>query len=169
MRDHDQETIVKLIHESFEDVVYPGDDQLFEDVYDPDIPAFSKILRGKHWKETLGILANFELEEFLFHSSMFSFMTPEALHYFTPAFLIIPIEHQSDLFGDNFGSKLMPDDSEWSQQRFSQLTSLFSARQKHAIAVALDYLHGEHKEFYRQTRNHHILQYLEYWSQWLEA
>ena len=117
----DKEAIIKTIRESFEDNVYPGDDNLFGDVYDPDIPAFSDILHGKHWKETLSILEKLEGPSFYFYQSMFVFMTPESLHYYTPAFLIISMDPKADVVRDHFLSELDPNQSECLRQDFSQL------------------------------------------------
>jgi hypothetical protein len=164
----DKETVIKTIKESFEDAVYPGDDNLFSDFNSLDILAFSEILRGKHWKETLSILEKQEGAALYFYEEMFYLLTPEALHYFTPAFLIIAMDPESDMVGDHFEHQLKPNGSEWQTQRFSQLIPLFSDRQKHAVTLAVDYMHGEYKEDYRRLGQDCMVQYLEFWSQWIK-
>jgi hypothetical protein len=66
-----------------------------------------------------------------------------------------------------FEYELMPNGSEWRANRFVRLMPLFSDRQKHAIALAVDYMHGESMEYYRELKENRMLPYLEYWSQWL--
>jgi hypothetical protein len=164
----DKETVVKIIKESFEDTPYPGDYHIFEAVEDLDIPDFLKILRGKHWKETLSILEKLEGPSLLFYQTMFDFMTREALYYFTPAFLIIAMQPGSDMFGEFFLSQLDPNPPEYDVERFSQLMQLFSDRQKQAIALAVDYSMSDYKEEYLQYEDEDHLRILEYWSQWIK-
>ena len=72
MIDTREEDIIRIIEESFIDVPYPGDDNLFEsDVYDPDITDFEELLIGRNWKEVLHILESLEEWKLLFYNTMF--------------------------------------------------------------------------------------------------
>jgi hypothetical protein len=178
MTDNRKEDLIKMIEESFRDTVYPGDDNLFSDVYDPDIPAFSEILLGKHWKETLSILEPLETPSLLFYETIFYSMTPESLHYYTPAFLIIALDEKSDVFGDTFLKRLNPMDPsldeehvEYHASRFSQLMQLFSLRQKQAVATTLQYIYSNYDDVVKEVieSDFPYRNIYSYWSQWLPS
>lgn len=73
--------LIDVIEKTFEDVEYPGDDNLaaykdnWESIY------FAKAVKGKHWKElSKDVLLKYE--------DSLNQLTPEAIRFYMPAFLI---------------------------------------------------------------------------------
>jgi hypothetical protein len=108
--------VAQEIKESFAGIPYPGDDRLVAG-RTPEDDEVADFLRGRGWQDLpLDWLARN-------HESMF-FMTPEALRFYLPAFLIPSILDCSNA-GDISGSLLFlfetPGDSvrqTWFQERF---------------------------------------------------
>ena len=151
--------LIKFIEECFSDTIYPGDDNLFKDYYDPDIPTFKRIVRGKHWKETFALLDKLDGSDFQFFHNMYPFLTNEALHFYAPAFLTISlVKANPDVFADAFFSALDFERNEPDPTPFADLMRLFSARQKQAIALTMRCLYGDEDISLGQ-----------YWSQWLPS
>lgn len=167
----DEKIVRQIIQESFEDTIYPGDDKLVG--HDPRysiLPIYKKLLRGKSWKELLHKLENMKVRPLLSYQLIFVYISDEAYCYYAPAFLIRCLEPGTDMFGNNLLFTLNPihyqDDSE---ARFARRMQLFSDRQKHAIAVAVDYMVSPYMEEERKLGDLEYVQLWEYWSQWLAA
>jgi hypothetical protein len=113
--------IIQLIEDAWRGVPYPGDGKIFtpDSCDDEDIVKF---FGGTTWRghSPVNLRA---------HSSAFTFFTPEAFHYWLPAFMIAAIqspeeadvilEHISWSLGDCHASKRWP---------------LFSSAQRQAVA-----------------------------------
>lgn len=136
---NDNQSLIEYIEASFAHIVYPGDDNLFGEIWDPDIPEWCAILRGKHWKDTLSILEEWAaLSKINFYDGMYIFMNIDAIYYFTPAFLIISLDERSDTFGDNFFHLFDP---VWrlgrgNDESYTELLQLLTIPQMQAIAMA---------------------------------
>ena len=113
--------IIQLIEDAWRVAPYPGDDKIFTpDSYDDeDIVNF---FGGTTWRGHSPV-------NLRGHSSAFTFFTPEAFHYWLPAFMIAAIQspeeadvildHISWSLGDRYASKRWP---------------LFSSAQRKAVA-----------------------------------
>src|SRR5687767_12111921 len=80
--------VIQLIENAWRDVEYPGDDRIFTpDSYDDE--DITNYFRGTTWRghDTAKLRAR---------SSAFTFFTPEAFHYWLPAFLIAAVENPED-------------------------------------------------------------------------
>lgn len=163
----DKAEIIKIVEESFRNTVPPEhtESALF-DSPDIGIPDFMEMIEGKDWKGFLQILetppfpyARFYAEE------MASYMSHQALHYFTPAYLIFAMDKEGCLAcntTDTFFRVINPPDYPSSKRypwhttedlnqrmeeynrgmaEFDQLLELYSDQQKRAIALVMDY-HG---------------------------
>jgi len=74
--------LAREIEAAFAEVRYPGDDRL---VYDStgkhlECAEVAAALRGRHWREL-------SVEELSYSPSNLHFMTPDAIHYYLPAYL----------------------------------------------------------------------------------
>ncbi|WP_395739265.1 hypothetical protein [Prosthecobacter sp.] len=75
--------VIQLIEDAWRDAVYPGDSKIFtsESNDDEDITRY---FCGTTWR-------GHEPSNLRAHSSAFTFFTPEAFHYWLPAFMIAAI------------------------------------------------------------------------------
>jgi len=74
-----REHLRQRIRDAFRDVPYPGDGNIMYDGPDPELVQMT--FEGRHWKE----LSN---EDLVIQSSSICVMTPEAFHFYLPAFLL---------------------------------------------------------------------------------
>lgn len=181
-----QEELIQIIRESFNEAVYPGDDNLIVDMLgDPDGEPFKELLCGRTWQETLTVLEDLKGGDLYFYSSIFSFMTPAAFHYYTPTFLITALRPDTDIVGESFLMDLKPPEpsdrfdnaqKQYRRQRFAELTSLYSDRENRAIALTLRFMEEEEQALESQWAEenkerpdsyHYFRDYWPYWSQWL--
>ena len=73
----------KAVFDAFDDVLYPGDGNIGDPSGRDDAEEVEKVFRGLDWRS----LAFKKLS-----GIALLFMTPEALHYYIPAYLISAIE-----------------------------------------------------------------------------
>jgi len=113
--------IIQVIEDAWRKVPYPGDDKIFTpDSYDDeDIVNF---FGGTTWRGHSP--ANLRC-----HSSAFTFFTPEAFHYWLPAFMIAAIQspEEADVILEYIPWSL-------SNQYASKRWPLFSLDQRQAVA-----------------------------------
>lgn len=116
--------VIQLIEDAWREVPYPGDGNIFSpDSYDDeDIVDF---FVGTTWRDH----APADLRA---HSSAFTFFTPEAFHYWFPAFMIAAIKEPEK-------ADVIVDYIPWSISDSSapQRWPLFSEAQKQAVAAYL--------------------------------
>ncbi len=125
-----------LIQHAFQDVRYPGDDNLValgrEATGEP--ASIAARLKGKKWSDL-------DTEEIIWHQASLSMLLPAALHYYLPAFLIASLE--PDKVGFVFDAllwTLSPSFYEGgSTARFDELVRLLSDEQRIAIRLFFDY------------------------------
>lgn len=113
--------IIQLIEDAWHAVPYPGDDKIFTpDSYDDEdiVNYFS----GTTWRGHSP--ANLRA-----HSSAFTFFTPEAFHYWLPAFMIAAIQspEEADVILGYIARSL---DGSYAPKRWP----LFSSAQRDAVA-----------------------------------
>lgn len=122
--------VIQQIEEAWEDVPYPGDDKIFTpDSYDDE--DIVNYFGGTTWRghDPIKLRA---------HSSAFTFFTPEAFHYWLPAFMIAAIVNpeEADVVVDYIPRSL-------SDGRSSMRWSLFSQAQRNAVAAYLRFQIGK--------------------------
>src|SRR5262245_38370848 len=75
--------VIQMIEDAWRDVAYPGDREIFRsDSYDDE--DIVNYFRGTTWR-------GHDPVKLRAHSSAFTFFTPEAFHYWLPAFMIAAI------------------------------------------------------------------------------
>lgn len=116
--------VIRSIENAWRDVAYPGDSKIFTpDSYDDE--GIVNYFCGTTWRghDTLSLRA---------HSSAFTFFTPEAFHYWLPAFLIAAIQDPAE-------ADVIVDYIPWSvsDSYASQRWPLFSQAQRQAVAAYL--------------------------------
>lgn len=136
----DVPTITRIIMESFCDIARPDDEGLFE-VYDPAIPDFLTMIRGKDWKGFLHVLETAEFSMAMYYGGMAVFMTEEALHYFAPALLIFSMNENSDVLPDMLFGILDPSSGRYESDSGSwqKLVGLFTNEQRRAVVMLMTY------------------------------
>jgi hypothetical protein len=114
--------VLRLIHDAWRDVPYPGDDNIFtKDSYDDE--DIVNYFGGTTWR-------NRDPAKLRAHSSAFTFFTPQAFHYWLPAFLIAAIENPEE-------ADVICDYIPWSvcDVYAPERWPLFSPEQRQAVAV----------------------------------
>jgi len=116
--------VIRSIESAWRDVAYPGDNKIFtpDSHDDEDIVNY---FRGTTWR-------GHEPAKLRAHSSAFTFFTPEAFHYWLPAFMIAAIENPEE-------ADVIVDYIPWSiSNRYaSRRWPLFSQIQRQAVAAYL--------------------------------
>ena len=119
------------IEAAFKDVEYPGDNNITRCPYNcSECRRIAEFFKGKTWSgHTLEELRNYHVALSLF--------TPEAFHYFLPAFMLVSMVayERSDLIPD--GIRFHFEVSQEMQGHFAVRMSKFSEAQREAI---IDYL-----------------------------
>lgn len=116
--------VIQLIENAWNGVVHPGDEKIFK----PDACNDEAILR--HFRSTNW--HGHDPARLRAYSSAFTFFTPEAFHYWLPAFMVAAIQHpeEADVICDyipwSVHDKLAPE--RW---------RLFSPAQRQAVAAYL--------------------------------
>lgn len=80
----DASEVIRVIEEAWQEVPYPGDDKIFTP-HSYDDEDIANYFAGTTWH-------GHRPEDLRAHSSAFTFFTPEAFHYWLPAFMIAAIE-----------------------------------------------------------------------------
>lgn len=127
-------TTRELIEAAFADVPYPGDDHIAYHDCDEcdDIRAF---FRGKSWREL-------SLPELYGWFAAINLLTPQALHYFLPGFMLASLGHwkESDHIPEWILYAWLPGEAHDSEARKSnriERQEIFSEAQRKAIAAFL--------------------------------
>ena len=114
--------VIRLIEDAWHDVPYPGDDKIFTPASydDEDIVNY---FGGTTWRAHTPA-------DLRAHCSAFIFFTPEAFHYWLPAFMIAAIQDpdEADVVVDNIPDSL-------TDSCASERWPLFSVSQRQAVAV----------------------------------
>lgn len=135
--------LVREIDEAFADVEYPGDEKL---VYDSsgkhlECAEVADALRGRNWRKL-------SAGELRYSPSNLHFMTPEAVHYYLPAYL-----RASVLSYDEVAAvpetllrilKAPPGTGTNERRTLASLTDRLTPRQKAVIRSFLEFLRDEH-------------------------
>ena len=130
-------TTRESIESAFADVPYPGDDSItrctHEDCLECD--EIAAHFRGTTWRDHT-------LEQLREHHSAITMFTPEAFHYFLPAFVLHSLGHWREAgtiphtIAFQF-SPAKPDADAGMQQYCAVRWSIFSQQQREAIAMFL--------------------------------
>jgi hypothetical protein len=116
--------VIHQIDDAWRDVPYPGDEHIFTpDSYDDE--DIVNYFGGTTWQGHTP--ANLRA-----HSSAFTFFTPEAFHYWLPAFMIAAIQNPEE-------ADVICEYIPWSvsNQYASERWPLFTASQRQAVATYL--------------------------------
>jgi hypothetical protein len=116
--------VTRLIEAAWHEVPYPGDDKIFTPASYDDENIIS-YFGGTSWR-------GHEAANLRAHSSAFTFFTPEAFHYWLPAFMIASIQNpeEADVVVDQIPNSLS---DSFASARWPQ----FSASQRQAVAAYL--------------------------------
>lgn len=164
-----KEELQRNIKSAFADVPYPGNGSLGVPEGGHDSELVENILRGRNWRT----LAPSELNRITLN-----FMTPEAFHYYLPAYLLIAFEEQDGDPGGVLNDCLTPLelDDFGVNRRFNILFSHFSPSQKRVIVDYLKIYHqimkgldeevkdGDGVEFTDDETNSFWEKLIEYWE-----
>jgi hypothetical protein len=156
--------VVHEIEEAFRDVTYPGDGCLTKG-YSSEafhIINIANWLKGRRWQDL-------PLEELVrSHESLF-FMTPQAIQYYLPAFLLASVLHYHE--ADPVPSTVLffltfPKNDE-DRSRFRDQFHLFTKSQGDSIRAFLEFIRDKYPEDYVQGNE--IREMLGWWSgNWIE-
>jgi len=116
--------VIGLIEDAWREVPYPGDDKIFTpDSYDDE--DIVNYFAGTTWRGHSPV-------DLRCHSSAFTFFTPQAFHYWLPAFMIAAIQNpaEADVICDFIPRSVYND---YAPQRWQ----LFSPAQRRAVAAYL--------------------------------
>lgn len=160
MPQYDAEKLRKLKNQitmAFQDVPYPGDDNLVDrdpGGYNYEQNDLEDTFRGKHWQGlTLAVL----------HNSASSFFTPEAFHFFLPAYLIVSIDsfYDADVIPINIVYDLDPifNAECGCTEKFENILDRFTLAQRSAIRSFLQFLDDEHGDEYDDCRLDYLIEF----------
>jgi len=145
-----KEQVISQIRLAFADVTRPEADNIVIG-HDPESVEVRIAFEGKDWHDIgVGVLVPQRMDSLCF-------MTPEAYHYYLPAYMITGIEvyYDSDLALDSAVDSLTkpePQDGSYyrkeSLDTFRRRIGLLSNEQKKAVRVFLEYLDSEHGDDY---------------------
>jgi len=130
-------TTRESIESVFADVPYPGDGNITRCTHDDclECDEIAAYFRGTTWRDHT-------LEQLWEHHSAITMFTPEALHYFLPAFMLQSLGRWEDadmiphfIAGQFLPAK--PDADAGMQQYCTARWSIFSQQQREAIAAFL--------------------------------
>jgi hypothetical protein len=149
-------TLVRQIGEAFGDVAYPGDSCLTEGCSSEAVDI-ADFLKGRRWQDL-------RLDELVRNHESLFFMTPEAIRYYLPAFLVASILHYRD--ANPIPSTLVfllrvPKDAE-DRSRFQTRFRSLATSQRGAIKAFLEYLRDEHAEDFLQANE--VSELLSWWN-----
>ncbi len=129
----------------FADVPYPGDDRIVDgnNPYDLEAAALAAAFKGKHWKQLTP-------QELRYHG--LAFLSPEALHFYLPAYLIGSLYDYgettyTDILPSTVLSLTLADGGtaldKMLRQRDLKRVAVFTPAQKRAIRSFLEYVRDE--------------------------
>jgi hypothetical protein len=143
---NDRATVLaRQIGEAFRDVPYPGDSCLTEGASSEAVDI-ADFLKGRRWQDL-------RLDELVRNHESVFFMTPEAIRYYLPAFLVVSVLHYQG--ANPIPSTLLfllrlPKDAE-DRSRFQTRFRSFGKPQRDAIKAFLEYLRDEQAEDFLQA------------------
>ena len=129
-----RQRVAKQIEEAFANTPYPGDDNIGWGDRD-DEREIEQALRGRHWRELT-------LEFIYSYRQFISFLTPAALRFYLPAFMLATLNHYSEV--DTLSNSLIfnlapPEDKDDDMQEyFSARASKFNHVEQKAILAFLE-------------------------------
>lgn len=134
------EDTVRTIQEAFAAVSYPGDDRIAYDQSGAHLECtqVASAFRGKHWRE---LDARFLMPR---RQAIF-FLTPEALAFYLPGYLLSGIQEYQEGGIDLVGQVLSKVDP--MNTRFEASIALLTAEQRRAVAKFLRYIGEHHDDF----------------------
>jgi hypothetical protein len=121
--------IVQKTQIAFADNQYPGDENLVEDPEYWEAINLSEQLKGKDWRAVPLEVLN----KYRFNLSLF---TPEAFHYYLPAFILASVlfSDQVDTLPDNLIYNLTPPEKDGlDMDKFLKIAKSFKTSQKEVI------------------------------------
>lgn len=127
-------SLKETIKEAFADVPYPGDNNITRCPYHcKPCEEIAEYFKGKGWE-------GHSVEDLRDHHTALSLFTPEAFHYFLPAFMLASIESydKMDILPDSI--RFHFDFNLEHRDYFIVRLSKFSAEQRHAIVEFLRYM-----------------------------
>ena len=140
--------VTRQIKQAFAEVPYPGDEHLVEG-HNSEAVEVADLLRGRHWQDL-------RLKELLRNRQSVFFMTPEAIRFYLPVYLMVSLLHYEE--ADTIPGSVMflfkppatndPCGAQRFEARFGHLTSV----QREAIKQFLEYMRDEHAEDFVQAR-----------------
>lgn len=158
----DKAELQKRIVSAFADVPYPGDDRLGDPDGRDDGEDVTEGFRGKDWR-------SLKPDE-LWPDALF-WMTPEAYHYYFPAYLLAAMKGNA---GDIFDSVLVhltpPLDTDNAADNFHERHNSFTAAQKQVVRDFLDLVleeiiaHRTKRQIFRYSEERRLRALLDYWS-----
>ena len=121
------------IRAAFKNVPYPGDDNIGDPLGRDDAEGVTEWLRGVNWR-------TLSRRKDLWNLGLY-FMTPEACHYYLPAYLLVALKHPYSSAVGGVTLRLRPYDGPhpYPKEIFSQFVSLLSPDQKQVIRDFLSY------------------------------
>ena len=162
------------ITEAFDDVSYPGDDNLYDGLEQRDSDYYDVIrnLTGKHWRDL--IPKRKPPKEFNTPLSKdMHFLSPEAWHFFLPAHLITETMREN-IRSFDFEPSLSERMGDYSERRFSRL----NAKQSAAVVSYLEYakalvsqcqIRGRFRAAYYEKQRQQLETVQSYWNDRLKA
>ena len=160
--DEQIQEMVRLVYASFENVPYPGDDNI--GVHDIEE------LAGTYWQ-------NLTLEQILHHRDEIGSLTPNAFRYYLPAFLLALLQSADklDSFPETFIPYLIPPrsishDKHINKERIFIGLDALSADQKKAVGLCLEMIDETYHRDEWSTIEHYRTEFtpaVEYWSQYV--
>jgi hypothetical protein len=131
----DADELVRLIEAAWRDVPYPGDGHIIHPG-PPDIDDIVDYFAGTTWR-------GHDATDLRCHSAAFSYFTPEAFHYWLPAFMIAAVRdpRSADVILDNIPSVVAPEHPyDWRERdREHDTWRRFTQPQRDAVAAYLRY------------------------------
>jgi hypothetical protein len=124
-----------LIMSAFADVPYPGDDHITSHQDCLECEAIARYFCGTSWRDH-------QLAKLWEYHAAIALFTPQAFHYFLPAFMLATLEHPQDAdliphsIASQFTRPLQTENDERCRY-FTDRFSLFTAPQRAAIAAFL--------------------------------
>jgi hypothetical protein len=127
------EALRRQIEESFAGVPYPGDERIGYSPDDWEASLLAADFRGKSWKQLTP-------EELQVHG--WSFLGPEGLQYYFPAYLLAALEDHGNILPMTVHGLILADEPELRRYRLERF-DVFTPAQKRAIRAFLEYARDE--------------------------
>ncbi len=166
-----KEALLEKVRAAFTNVPYPGDTNIVyeDDLWDSEGRLVLNALIGKHWTKIEPNIQRPVSKDVdaggytvFSHDNTLSFLTPEAFHFYLPAFLIASL----DVLNNGFIimsvlSSLSPDRFLMPSPVFAQKLALLTEDQREAIGMFWAYLFEHHPD---EVSGYNSARIAEYWS-----